>query len=273
MKNQSTDKILFAILTTILTTTVSCVTSAPVVESQVDQEKSTASTEFEWLLDTRPLGNTLVFVGAGPRHSNRDIEKLTALKDAAMQAGVFSGFWGSRQDFIASSVHGTSLSERTRADYDGNAEDAAFEQLELLGEWVTEEGTWGKYQLERNDIPSMSWQPEYMDGRPTWLHRPPEINGWLVAVGLGNHQSTLAKSIRKADEAALAEVVQRLYGENRTVNIDKTLSSQTWSQTDSASASYAKGFGIVRGFLVIARWYDDSGAWSLAACPLGWNGG
>ncbi|RLW70425.1 MAG: hypothetical protein B6D68_00830, partial [spirochete symbiont of Stewartia floridana] len=213
MKNHSADAVFIAMLTAILITTVSCVTSAPAAESQVSQEKSPPSTEFEWLLDTRPLGNTLVFVAAGPMHSNRDMEKLSALKDAAMQAGVFSSFWGSRQDFIVSSVHGTNLSERTRADYDGSAEDAALEQLEAVGEWVTDEGTWVKYQLEKNDIPAMNWQPEYLGGQPTWLHRPPEISGWLVTVGLGSHQSTLSKSIRKADEAALAEIVQRLYGE------------------------------------------------------------
>lgn len=261
-----------AVFTATVLAIPSCATEAPAEQSPTVQPVNTVDGTPAWLWDSRSSGDSLVFIAAGPRRSNRDEEKLGALKNAALQAGVFSGFWGSSQDFVLSSRHGVNFAERTRAFYDGEAMDAAMKDLKAEEIWVSAEGTWVKFRLKKSGIPPLNWQPESLGGRPTWINKPPEISGWLVAVGLGGQQSTLAKTVRKADEAALAELILQIHGANSTLTLEQTQSSATWSQTGTASAFYGKGFGNVRGFLVIARWHDESGAWSLAVCPREWNG-
>ncbi len=256
----------------LITTIASCITLEKTPEkSNPVQAEVTEDGIPPWLWDSRFSGDSLFFVAAGPRRSNREEEKLLALENAALQAGVFSEFWGSSQDFMISNQQGANFAERTRAYYDGEAMDLAIENMRAREIWVTEEGTWVKFELEKPDIPRLNWQPDYVGGRPSWINRPPVIPGWVIAVGLGAEQSTLIRTIRRADEAALAAMILRIHGENSSLAIERTRSSATWSRTETSSAAYGKGFGSIRGFAVIARWHDKSGVWSLAVCPEEWN--
>lgn len=233
---------------------------------------SSAANTPGWIWDSRPTADKLVFVAAGTMKVNRDEEIVSALGDAAMQAGVFNGFWGSSQDFVTSTTGGTEWNDRTRAYYDGEAEDRAFDELKLSETWQTDDATWGRFYLELQGLPSLTWTPQYQDGEPVWLKKVPDISGWKTAVGIGKSLSTLPKTLRAADEAALAEMIFQIHGSSRTVAISTETSTESWSESSGATASYGSGFGSVRGFLIIARWLDEGGnGWALAACPEKWN--
>ncbi len=256
----------------LITTVASCITleKSPEESNPIQHEVTEDGTPL-WIWDSRFSDDSLFFVAAGSRRSNREEEKLLALENAALQAGVFSEFWGSSQDFMISNQQGANFTGRTRAYYDGEAMDLAMKNMKAREIWVTEEGTWVKFQLERPEIPHLNWQPDYVGGKPSWINKPPVIPGWIVTVGLGAEQSTLVRTFKRADEAALAAMILRIHGENSSMAIEKTQSSETWSRTEISSASYGKGFGSIRGFVVIARWHDKSGVWSLAVCPEEWN--
>ncbi len=225
-----------------------------------------------WIWDSRPTNDKLVFVSAGTMKVNRDEEIVSALEDAAMQAGVFAGFWGSSQDFVTSTTGGTEWNERTRAYYDGEAADRAFEELKVSETWRADDATWGRFYMDPQGLPDFTWTPKHRDGEPSWLKKVPEISGWRTAVGIGKIRSTLHKTLRAADEAALAEMISQIHGSSKTVTASRETSTESWSESTGATASYGSGFGSVRGFLIIARWLDEKGnGWTLAACPKKWN--
>lgn len=252
----------------------SCVTEIHVEKENTEtpiEVSSTVNNIPSWLWDSIPSQDSVIFIASSPKLSSKKKEMLMALKNASVQAGVFSGFWGTSQDFILSNQFAANFSARTRAYYDGAAADESIDKFKAKNKWHSDEGLWVRFFLKESRLPLLNWQIEYFQGEPTWLHSPPEISGWIVAVGFGGKQSTLAKAILQADTNALADLIQQIHGQNDTVSMTRTQSTQGSSQTDISSLSYAKGFGSVHGFIVIARWYNSSGAWSLAVAPQSWN--
>jgi len=225
-----------------------------------------------WLWDSRPENGRLVFIAAGGRRGNRDDEALAALDDAALQAGVYANFWGASQDFVVSDGGGTDWNTRTRARYDGSAEDSAKVNMDADAIWRTEEATWVRFILDDPRVPVVNWRPVYRGGVPEWIRRTPEIPGYHVTVGIGGERSTLAKTIKGSEVSALAGMVDLLHGASRTVTASRETAGAIGNTDSAATASYDRGFGEVNGFLIIARWVDDTGnAWSLAVCPVDAN--
>lgn len=223
----------------------------------------------QWLWDSRPGNGELVFVAAGPRMGNRDDEIYSALENAAVQAGTFAGFWGASQDLVLSDVQGTSFNTRTHAYYNGPAADEALQKMDADKIWRNGEATWVRFILtDGPSIPPVNWTPDYIGGSPSWIHKIPEIPGWRVSVGMGGYQSSLLKTIKKADASALAAMLDLLHGANRSITQSVEAGSETWHYSNSNQSTYDRGFGDVYGFLVIARWLDEEGnGWSLAICP------
>jgi len=248
----------------------SCLTAPPPDEAETRPPKPASLPESPaWMWNLAPEDGTLVFVGVGGRRGNRDEESYAALEDAALQAGVYAGFWGASQDLVVSDAGGTGQEGRTRARYNGPASDAALQAMDAEEIWRTDEATWVRFTLESRDFRAPEWRPRFRDGEPEWIRRTPDIPGYQVSVGLGGERSTLARSLRGADVSALADMIDRFHGANRTVNTTEKRGGATWSQGGGTSATYDRGFGEVEGFLVIARWVDAQGnAWSLAVSPV-----
>jgi hypothetical protein len=216
-----------------------------------------------------PVDGNLVFIAAGARKGNRDEEAYSALENAAVQAGVFAGFWGASQDLVVSDVHGTDSNTRTHAYYNGPAADEALQKMDADKIWRNDEATWVRFILTPDQsIPQISWNPEYIGGEPSWIRQAPEIPGWRVSIGMGGGQSSLIKIFKASDASALAAMIDLIHGSNRSITQSVEAGSETWYYSSGSHATYDRGFGDVYGFLVIARWLDSDGnGWSLAVCP------
>ena len=225
-----------------------------------------------WIWEALPEEDGLVLIASSPRYSKKELEENTLLQLAARQVGIFEDFWGANQDILVEKGYTTQTAKRTRAQYNAAAEDAALPNLKTLEIWRNNDGAWGKFKIERPGLPALSWEPEYAEGKPTWMMSPPKIPGWIVAVANGRKQSTIARSLQKSDEEALAEIIKQVHGSRLSVDQYRVQSTKNSSQASVSMQSEGKGFGLVRGFLVIARWYDGGNAWSLAVCPEDWNG-
>jgi len=222
-----------------------------------------------WMWNNLPINGNLVFIAAGPRMGNREEEAYSALENAAVQAGVFSGFWGASQDLVDSNVHGTDTNTRTHAYYNGPAADEALRRMDADKIWRNDEATWVRFILSPDRlIPQIDWVPEYIGNEPLWIRRMPEIPGWRVSVGMGGFHSSLIKTLKASDASALAAMIDLIHGSNRSITQSVEAGSETWYYSSGSHATYDRGFGDIYGFLVIARWLDDSGnSWSLAVCP------
>ena len=256
---------------------VSCITLFPQSDNFQNEEpvayfpKVTGPDVPQWIWDSLPQGKTLVFIASSYRHSDEEYEEFLMLNNAALQVGVFEEFWGASQDMLDEKVNRSILMGRTRAHYDGEAEDAAMKTLELVETGRNNQEAWGKFQLERPGFPSFNWRPVYKNGAPTWITSPPDIPGWIVGVANGRPQSTMGLSIRKADEVALDEIIRQVHGRQKSEAVFRQEGSENWSQSSGKIVSAGQGFGVIRGFLVVARWFDGSDVWSMAVCPDGWN--
>ena len=260
----------FAVLFTLILT--ACAGEAPGSGAETSLVPKPPTDAPMWLWDSRPQDGDLVFTAAGARQVSREEESVSALEDAALQAGVFAGFWGASQDYVTSTTGGTGRRERTRAYYDGAAADRAFETMDAERVWRDEEATWVRFRLSGIDFPKFDWVPVFRGDGPAWPYTVPDIPGWRTAVGIGGTRSTMAGTLRSADEAALAEMVEQIHGASRSVTVSREASTETWSESSGAAASYGSGFGAVRGFLIVARWIDAKGnGWALAVCPRAWN--
>ena len=222
----------------------------------------------KWFWDHRPSSGAVYFIGFGTRHKRREDEVYAALKEASVQAGVFESFWGASQDLVRSDFSGTDFNTRTKAHYNAQAADAALESLEVEDQWQNNQATWILFRLTTTKAKAIHWQPGYPDGEPDWIRRPPMIPGYHVTIGSGAKKSSLAKTLRGADVSALAAMIDAFHGQTKTGTITGQQSSKTWSKSSGQSETYDRGFGEVRGFLVISRWVDKKGnAWSLAISP------
>lgn len=222
-----------------------------------------------WLWEIRPSGESPEFVAAGPRLYRRDDEADAALRDASVQAGVMSGFWGSGQSYRLTDAAATRRAVLTSARYDGPAADAALENLAPMETWRSEEATWIRYRWEGSRIPEISWTPAPpISGRPAWTLKTPDIPGWYVAVGQSTRRSTMAKTLRGADESALAEMLAFLYARVKAVTETGQSGGSGGSSGGTINESYLVGSGPVEGFFILSRWVDGEGSgYALAICP------
>jgi hypothetical protein len=199
----------------------SCTTGPAEQEAAPPPVPVSLSDSPSWLWDSRPENGRLVFIAAGGRRGNRDNEALAALDDAALQAGVYANFWGASQDFVVSDGGGTDWNTRTRARYDGSAEDSAKVNMDADAIWRTEEATWVRFILDDPRVPVINWTPVYRGGVPEWIRRTPDIPGYHVTVGIGGERSTLALTIKGSEVSALAGMVDLLHGASRTVTASR----------------------------------------------------
>jgi hypothetical protein len=61
---------------------------------------------------------------------------------------------------------GTDWNTRTRARYDGSAEDSAKVNMDADAIWRTEEATWVRFILDDPRVPVINWTPVYRGRRP-----------------------------------------------------------------------------------------------------------
>jgi hypothetical protein len=180
-----------------------------------------------------------------------------------------SGFWGSGQSYRLTDAAATRRAVLTSARYDGPAADAALENLVPLKTWRNEEATWIRYRWDGPRIPDITWTPApSISGRPAWTLKTPVIPGWHVAVGQSSRRGTMAKTLRGADESALAEMLALLYARVKAVTETGQSGGSGGSSGGTINESYLVGSGPVEGFFILSRWVDGEGSgYALAICP------
>ncbi len=99
-------------------------------------------------------------------------------------------------------------------------------------------------------------------GRPTWLHRYPDVNGYRFGIGSAKRYYYLNDSLEAADYAAAQNILD--LKTDHAFSIEKVV-----TEDDLMKRSlYQAQRGLLQGFSIIARYYDEQTQtyWSLAAC-------
>ena len=215
-------------------------------------------------LDGYPMN---VFVGVSAPYD--DVEKMFA--EALYRCA--------RSDALSENIYVTAklIAESTNATPRATATDgSAFfvadnieniaSRLKVLEVLTRTEGTIIVAMDPRKDSTSKPYVQEFdPSGKPSWIDNPPDIPGYIVAVGETLAHTYVRDSLEAADISAayaLLDKSDRAVTESRSYSVN-TETSGAYADSRSTSGSFDRGTmqiskGILTGFTVLAHWRDPA---------------
>ena len=206
-----------------------------------------------------------VFVGVARRRRDRDEELGFALRHAAEQAARFVGLSATYRVVAQSAGGDRSVVDRIDTLWDEALAETLLERAQLLNVVATADATYARVAFAGLHAPPLGSVDSALDrsGVPRWALDPPRIDGYLVGVGIALRGSTVRRSVDRADENALQDIVQQVETSVRLVEADQAIGRVgTRNLATTALSSRAR----LAGFYVAARYIDTDAryAYSLA---------
>lgn len=196
-----------------------------------------------------------MFVGVAQRRRDRDQEPAIAVRHAAEQASRFTGLSASYRVVTQSAGSDRFVVDRISTIWDEALPEALIERAEVLDVVSTDDATYVRVAFDRLTAPPFGPIDTALDrsGVPRWALEPPEIDGYFVGVGITLRGSTVRRSVDRADENALQDIVQQVETSVRLVQADRdTGRTGTRNLTTTALSSEAE---LVE-FYIVARYAD-----------------
>jgi hypothetical protein len=227
-----------------------------------------SSGDLRKFIATAPLNGQPVFLGVSPNLQYQDDEKDAAVAAASVQAARYIELSG--RIALRSSRDGgfTLLREDFQISENEDLAAALIGDIRVLDELVYDGGTLLRCLVE--GVPSIS-QIKYTFrdsvGRPVWLEKVPEIDGYLVGVGTAARNRILGDSLEEADKSALSELLYQLSLLIQSDSGERVLGGYG---TIAIIDNYQIAEGTLRSYYVLDRWMSDDGKtfYSFAVCPL-----
>ena len=211
-------------------------------------------------LDAYPLN---VFLGVSAPYSTNEKEIAEALYNCARSIAISDGLQVTSKLVSESSSEKGLLSFATDGEalYSEGEVAAILARLELLE--VRDNGREGVVVIAADPLKAPIARPYVqqfdMDGRPKWIADPPQIEGYLVAVGETLGYRYLRDSLEAADVTAaqaLLEKSMEARTEARSYALDIASEGLGNDISYFQEGVYQINTGSLEGFAVLARWYD-----------------
>lgn len=218
-------------------------------------EATPPTTSIDILNDPGSWQGRAVFVGVAQRRRDRDQEPAIAVRHAAEQASRFTGLSASYRVVTQSAGSDQFVVDRISTIWDEALPEALIERAEVLDVVSTDDATYVRVAFDRLTAPPFGPIDTALDrsGVPRWALEPPEIDGYFVGVGITLRGSTVRRSVDRADENALQDIVQQVETSVRLVQADRdTGRTGTRNLTTTALSSEAE---LVE-FYIVARYAD-----------------
>ncbi len=211
------------------------------------------------LWDLRPTGGSPVFLGAANRLRDRAEEREAALLHAAEQASRYVGIAATYRYVARRDNTGIGYLEDIEADWDASLADSLRESGEVIEVYQDEEGT---VVLAR--FPGLPPAPDLSNlavsaresEDPSWTGTPPEVPGYLAAVGSSLRSRRIRESVDNADQEALKGILLQAGTTLRTIDDRRSVEG---AGTTSAVTSAQEASAILRQFVVVARFISGDG--------------
>lgn len=214
-----------------------------------------------WSNDGVPL-----FFGASQRMRYRDNEWQTALEAAASQAARYVQVTGESLFYVEKTGREMGHFGDFQFRWDTALEDSLLEELEEVGRFQDDDGSYVLVRYPRGRKVKLPPRNISAVGRPGWILKPPKFSGYWVGIGSSQRNRYLSDSLAAADEQALEEVV-------KAINMEAFFQEGSIDRGKKGSVAAHRYMEVaratVRGFYILARWYEpDRGrVYSLGICP------
>ena len=243
------------------TTEMPAPTAPPVVDTpRAGDDGATANGFAETSLwDLRPTGGSPIFLGAANRLRDREEEREAALLHAAEQASRYVRIAATYRYVARRDNTGIGYLEDIEADWDASLADSLAASGDVIEVYRDEEGT---VVLAR--FPDLPPAPDLAglavssprSEEPPWTAAPPEIPGFLAAVGSSLRSRRVRESVDNADQEALKGILLQAGTTLRTIDDRRSVEG---SGTTSAVTSAQEASAILRQFVVVARFISGDG--------------
>ena len=233
---------------------------APSVESDTGGEGvGTDRFAGRSLWDLRPTVGSPLFLGVANRLHDREEEREAALLHAAEQASRYVRIAATYRYVARRDNTGIGYLEDIEADWDASRADSLVESGEIIEVYRDEGGT---AVLVR--FPDLPPAPDLSDlavaasgpTEPSWTSAPPEVPGFLAAVGSSLRSRRIRESVDNADQEALKGILLQAGTTLRTIDDRRSVEG---SGTTSAVTSAQEASAILRQFVVVARFISGDG--------------
>lgn len=219
----------------------------------------------ELITDLSPRDGKPVFLGIAARRRNREDEELDAIRHVAEQASRY-GRLGARYAVSSRRTsRRTAMIDDVITQWDEDGVDALMEDVTVVQSFSDNAGTYILATVDGLSAPPAdvgSW-PHRQTGEPSWVTQPPELPGYLVAVGVEQRRRDFRDSMDSVDQAALTELLLQSGATIRLRNESRTVDGVG---TKEEAVSFQEASTVLRGFYVVARYASSDGrtVYSLA---------
>ena len=219
----------------------------------------------ELITDLSPRDGKPVFLGVGARRRDREDEELDAVRHVAEQASRYMRLGARYRVAAQRTSRRTATIDDVITQWDESRVEAIMEDVTILQSFSDNAGTYILATVDGLPAPPSgvgSW-PHRQTGEPPWVTQPPELSGYLVAVGVEQRRRDFRDSMDSADQAALTELLLQSGATIRSRNESRTVDSVG---TQEQGVSYQEASTVLRGFYVVARYASSDGrtVYSLA---------
>lgn len=258
-------KILFRSIAIISVLLMSSCLSGPEKKANYPEEKGKKISEISSLMfDLTPSDGMLYFFTVITREQYREKEVESCREEAARQLSRYFQINGVTYNRTTQSTQGTNIREASGIAFNDERARALTEEMELILEIQTDEGTAALFSYRKGSVFSLPYKPGKKDGAPDWISNSIRIPGYQTAVGFTGPRRFFERTMKQADKNALATLLEQRKG---SLNITQ----KDW-ETDfgsaAASQSIEKAAGSVNQAYILSRWIDSKGNfYSLAVCP------
>ncbi|MEW5816405.1 MAG: LPP20 family lipoprotein [Spirochaetota bacterium] len=224
-----------------------------------------AERKSSWLWDTPPADDNPVFLTISPRFVEREKEREVCLTEASVQGAQFFFVRGKARFIRQKTNTGIGYAANVEVSYDSKMAKSLRDKLSIMEEYQDDDGTYLITKLEDVSMGGVGFSTKMKAGRPEWIDSPPEIDGYLSAVGVAQRKRLISDSLKASDEKALEELLKMVALEIKSVHREKSVDK---AGTAVSETTFEQAEAELKGFYILSRWRspDQNTYYSLAVC-------
>jgi hypothetical protein len=188
---------------------------------------------------------------------------------AALDAVKMEGVYVSAKTLAQEGDYNFGYAANVKIDYLKEQAPAYLDKLELEEILHTQMGTVARF-LYNGTSTSLSFDlADNSEDQPLWVTEPPDIDGYILAIGSADRHRSWGNSFAAADENAIANLTVTLYGKLKGIkDMNESFRNEN-SRLAMLETIFVSGEGILRDTMIIARWADknEKQFYSLAVIP------
>ena len=201
---------------------------------------------------TLPAEGKFLLAGMSSGFYDPGEEMAVALDHASRQLAVYYGAVVVSQDFLSEKTGSTFAARKIEIRFDEELAERLREDCIPGISYRGKDFFVTRVSLESPDAPVIPEIDFFEDenGRPSWLVKPPRIDGYITAVGSAQARRSLAESWEQSDKEGMAGIAESLGTEFRSLEAELAKEGGGAYKAESYVISSER----IAGMYVIARW-------------------